>query len=212
MALDQRRYVWRSRKRGLSYYDQTSQVKDLRQEPDFAFLNFSSMLRTLKRLDNAFRRFFSGAGYPRFKGKDRWASATYVFGDGVGFAKNGRLRVQNVGNVRIFQHRPFPDNAKIKTAQIIRQRATGAWFVAFSLELPELEPTEHPGDPVGVDLGVSTIVALSTGEIVEAPRFLRNSQKKLRVQQRRLSRRKKGSSSRQKARRQVAKTYLKIIN
>ena len=212
MALDQRQYVWRSRKRSLNYYDQANQVKELRPGTDFAFLNYSSMQRTLKRLDRAFAAFFVGGGYPRFKAKDRWASVTYTFGDGIGFAKNGRLRVQNIGNIRIFQHRPFPDGAKIKTAQLVRQRATGAWFITFSLELPDSDIPSHSGQPVGIDLGVTTIAALSTGELVAAPHYYRSTERKLRVKQRRLSRRKKGSSGRNKARKQVAKTHLRIAN
>jgi len=212
MALDQRQYVWRTRKHSLNYYDQANQVKELRTGTDFAFLNYSSMQRTLRRLDTAFAAFFAGGGYPRFKAKDRWASATYTFGDGIGFAKNGRLRVQNIGNVRIFQHRDIPNGAKIKTAQIVRQRATGAWFVTLSLELPSLETGPHPGAPVGVDLGVTTVAALSTGELVKAPRPFREAEQGLRVKQRRFSRRKRGSSGRKKAAHQVSKAHLRIAN
>ena len=212
MALDQRQYVWRSRKRSLNYYDQASQVKELRPGTDFAFLNYSSMQRTLKRLDRAFAAFFVGGGYPRFKAKDRWASVTYTFGDGISFARDGRLRVQNVGNVRIFQHRDIPNGAKIKTAQIVRQRATGAWFVTFSLDLPDPELGPHAGDPVGVDLGVTTVAALSTGELIKAPRPLREAERELRVKQRRLSRRKRGSTGRKKAARQVGRAHLRVAN
>jgi putative transposase len=212
MALDQRQYVWRTRKRSLNYYDQANQVKELRPGTDFAFLNYSSMQRTLKRLDRAFAAFFVGGGYPRFKAKDRWASVTYTFGDGISFARDGRLRVQNVGNVRIFQHRDIPNGAKIKTAQIVRQRATGAWFVTFSLDLPDPELGPHAGDPVGVDLGVTTVAALSTGELIKAPRPLREAERELRVKQRRLSRRKRGSTGRKKAARQVGRAHLRVAN
>jgi len=212
MALDQRQYVWRARKRSLNYYDQANQIKELRPGTDFALLNYSSMQRTLRRLDTAFAAFFAGGGFPRFKAKDRWASVTYTFGDGIGFAKNGRLRVQNVGNVRIFQHRDIPDEAKIKTAQIVRQRATGAWFVTFSLDLPDPEFGPHAGGPVGVDLGVTTVAALSTGELIKAPRPLREAERELRVKQRRLSRRKRGSTGRKKAARQVGRAHLRVAN
>jgi len=212
MALDQRRYVWRSRKYGLNYYDQANQIKELRQEPDFAFLNYSSMQRTLRRLDRAFRIFFAGGGYPRFKGEKRWASVLYTFNDGINLAKNGRLYVQNIGNIRIFLHRPIPTSAKIKAVRLIKQRSTDAWFVVFGIELPDIEQAACMDKPVGIDLGISSIVALSTGQIIKAPKFFHKAQCNLRIKQRRMSRRQIGSTGHKKAVQQIAKMHLKIAN
>ena len=156
-ALDERRYLWRARRVSVNYYHQAMQIKDIRADDDrLMLLNFTSMQQTLRRLDKAFAAFFrrikqgETPGYPRFKPRRRWRSVEYRFGDGVGWAKNGRLRVQNVGNVRIFLHRPIPAEAKIKAAIITRHRDGKRWFVCFQLELPDPVPVEHPGQPVGM--------------------------------------------------------------
>ncbi len=218
-ALDERRYLWRARKVSVNYYHQANQIKDIRtDDPDLLLLNFSSIQQTLRRLDKAYSAFFrrirrgETAGYPRFKSRHRWRSVEYRFGDGVGWAKNGRLRIQNAGNIRIFLHRPIPAEAEIKAVIITHHRDGKRWFVCFQLELPDPAPVEHPGQPVGIDLGVTTVAALSTGERVKAPRFYRESQRDLRVKQRRQSRRKNGSAGRREATRQVAKTHERIAN
>jgi len=218
-ALDERCYLWRARKVSVNYYHQANQIKGIRaDDSDLLLLNFSSIQQTLRRLDKAYSAFFrrirrgETPGHPRFKSRRRWRSVEYRFGDGIGWAKNGRLRIQKVGNVRIFLHRPIPAEAKNKVAVITCHRDGKRWFVCFQLELPDPAPIEHPGQPVGIDLGVTTVAALSTGELVKAPRFYREVQRDLRVKQRRQSRRKKGSTGKHKATRQVAKTHERIAN
>jgi len=104
----------------VTYVMQANQLKELRSfDEDVAFLNYSSCQQTLRRLDKAFQAFFRRvkagveAGYPRFKGKGWFKSVCYVYGDGIRL-QAGRLYVQHVGLLRIFQHRAIPDDAKIK--------------------------------------------------------------------------------------------------
>ncbi len=215
-ALDERRYLWRSRKASVSYYSQSSQIKGIRSDdPALMLLNFTSIQRTLRRLDKAFAAFFRRVkrgetpGYPRFKGRNRWHSVVYVFGDGIGWAKNGRLHVQNVGNIRIFQHRNLPEG-NTKTVRLLRKR--DKWYVIFTVDTEAQPVPEHTGTAIGIDLGVTTVVALSNGELVKAPQYLRQSAARLRRQQRRMSRRKKGSSGWRKAAAQIAKTHEHIAN
>ena len=84
--------------------------------------------------------------------------------------------------------------------------------MTFQLELPDPIPVQHLGEPVGLDLGLKNLITLSTGEKVEPPQFFRQSERKLRAQQRRLSRRKQFSTGWRKAQRQIAKTHEHIAN
>jgi putative transposase len=107
-------------------------------------------------------------------------------------------------------HRDIPTDAAIKTVTV--KRDGNKWYACFALDLPDTEPPVHPGPAVGIDLGLSALVTLSTGEKVEPPRYYRKAQAKLRRQQRRVSRRKKFSRGWRKAQRLVAKTHAHIAN
>src|SRR5690606_8744396 len=105
---------------------------------------------------------------------------------------------------------PIPDDATIK--QVIVKRTTGHWYVCLQLEMPDPEPVTHNGPAVGIDIGLYNLLALSDGTLIDNPRWLRTSLSKLRIAQRRLSRRKKFGSGWRKAARQVAKLQEHVAN
>lgn len=216
-ALEERREAWKRARVSINYYDQANQLKAIRAlRPDLARWNYSAAQQLLRRLDKSFKAFFrrikagEKPGFPRFKGKSRFRSVEFRVGDGASL-KDGHLRVQGVGPVKVKWHRAIPDDATIK-AVVVKRDSDGKWYAVFQLERPDPEPRAHPGEPVGVDLGVSTLVALSTGALIEAPRHFRTTERKRRKRQRRLSRRKQFSRRWHKARKQVAKTHRKIAN
>jgi putative transposase len=91
----------------------------------------------MRRLDKAFAAFFRPVeageepGYPRFKGRDRFASIEFpAYGDGIKLV-GGKLRLQHVGTIRIKRHRPI--EGKIKTVTL--KREAGKWYAIFSCDL-----------------------------------------------------------------------------
>lgn len=151
-------------------------------------------------LDKAFKAFFrrikagETPGYPRFKGKNRWKS--FGFKEyGNGFKIDGRrLRLFGVGRVVVRWHRPI--EGRIKTVRIIKK--AGKWYACFACEI-ELNPLPPTGKEIGIDVGIASLLTTSDGEKIENPRWYQNQQRKLRVLQRRVSRRKLGSYNRRKA-------------
>jgi putative transposase len=168
-------------------------------------------LRLERGFENYFERTREGerAGYPRFKGWNRYNSFTYPqYGNGV-VLKDGRLALSKIGSVRIFQHRSLPPNAIIKTCTI--RRDVDKWYACLTLIIEDNQPQLHESkNQVGVDLGLSSLVTLSNGEKIEPPKFLRKSEKKLKREQRRLSRKKKGSQNRRKQVTKLARIHQKI--
>lgn len=216
-ALTERREAWKRCGVSISYYDQANQLKPIREfDEDAAWCNFSSLQQTLRRLrksfDGFFRRVKAGekAGYPRYKGRGWFKSVCYVYDDGIRL-RDGRLYVQNIGLIRIFQHRPLPDDAEIKMA-ILKRDGLGNWFVILQLELPD--PNSAPvGRPaVGIDMGLETFAALSTGETIDNPRWFRASEEKLSVLQRRRSRCKRGSGKYRELSRQIRRLHERTAN
>ena len=216
-AMTERREAWRRCKISINYYTQADQLKEIRKfDADAAWCNYSSLQQTLRRLDKSFQGFFlrikakQKAGYPRYKGKGWFKSIRYVYNDGLRL-KDGRLYVQNIGMIRIFQHRPIPDEAKLKGA-ILKRDKLGHWFVVFQLEFPDKEFPISDKPSVGIDMGLETFAALSTGRLVENPRWFRMAEKKLATLQKRRARTQKGSRANQELLRQIQKLWQEITS
>jgi putative transposase len=134
----------------------------------------------------------------------------YVYGDGIRL-KDERLYVQNVGLVRLFQHRPIPDEGVIKMAVLKRDRV-GNWYVVLQVELPDIDVTVRDGLAVGIDMGLTHFATLSTGEMIENPRWFRESENKLALLQRRRARCKRRSRRYRELNRQIRRLHEQIAN
>ena len=216
LALRERRDVYKTGERSVSYCEQSGRFKETRKAlPSFAATNFSSAQATLRRLDRAFKAFFrrvksgEAPGYPRFKLEGRFRTIEFPsYGDGCKLKENGRLYIQHIGHVKVKLHRPI--EGAIKTVSI--KRSCAKWYVIFSCDLGEAPAPTEEGAVVGIDLGLKSFLVTSEGESVEPPHYYRHSEKKLRRAQRALSRKKKGSNRRRKARERVARLHEKTAN
>src|SRR2546430_2679740 len=163
------------------------------------------------RVDLAFKAFFrrvkagEKAGYPRFRGSDRYDSFTFPQ-SGFSLTHDDRVALSKIGRVKMVYHRPM--KGKVKTCSVQRS-STGKWSVSFSCECePErLEPTPTQ---VGIDVGLKTFATFSNGEEIENPRFFRKEEKALAKVNRTHSKLVKGSPERRKHRKVVARVHERI--
>jgi len=140
------------------------------------------------------------------KKRNRYDSFTYPQS---GFAIDGnRLHLSKIGSVKIKLHQPI--EGRVKTCTI--RRDVDQWYACLSVELPDVQKKEQITSAAGVDVGLKNIVTLSNGEKIEPPKYLRRSEEKLSREQRRLSRKEKGSENRAKQRIKVARVHRKIRN
>ncbi len=214
--LAERRDTYRRMGRSPSYYEQKRGLTKRRNDNPYLPQVHSQVLQDVAlRLERAFERFFKRdkngrkAGYPRFKGSNRYDSFTYPqYGNGA-ILKDGRLQLSKIGAVRIFQHRPIPPNGTVKTCTI--RRDVDTWYACFTVEIENPpQRLRQRKSQVGIDLGLNSLMTLSNGEKVEPPKFLRKSEKKLQREQRRLSRKRKGSQNRRKQVIKLARIHRKI--
>lgn len=190
----------------INYYNQQNELS--KHKSDCQKQVHSQVLQNvLKRVERSFKNFFRGSGYPRFQGRNRYDSFTYPQ-SGFEITDNGKLKLSKIGEINIKQHREI--EGKIKTCTI--KRDVDQWYCSFSVEMDPEPPFEPTGQSVGVDVGLKSLITLSNGEQVKPPKFLRQSEKKLAKAQRELSRKKKGSSNRNKQRIEVARIHRKIRN
>lgn len=217
-ALQQRIEAYQRREVSLRYGQQAAELKAVREADErLAGYSFSAMQQVLRRLDKTFSAFFGrvkrGAkpGFPRFRAKARFHSADMRVGDGLTLRKNGRLGIVGIpGEVKVKWHRPLPAGAKLGAAVVSRR--AGKWFVCFQVDLPDAEPAERSFAPVGIDMGLTSLVALSTGETVATPQHTKNAAAALRRAQRVLARRHRHSRRRHKAKLRVARLSARIAD
>lgn len=214
-ALQQRIEAYRRQGRTLRYADQAAELKAVRAADErLAGFSFSAEQQVLRRLDKAFAAFFrrlkkgGNAGFPRFRAKSMFDSAEMRVGDGLTIRKSKRLGIVGIpGEIKVKWHRPLPSGAKVGAA--VLSRSLGRWFVCFQIELPDIEPRQDFA-PIGIDLGLSALVALSTGETIPTPQITRDHAAALRRRQRKLARAKRGSRGRKVAKLAVTKLQATI--
>jgi putative transposase len=215
-GLQQRIEAYRRRGLGLRYVDQANELKAVRAVDDrLAGFSFSAEQQVLRRLDKAFRAFYrrlkkrdGKAGFPRFQAKSRYDSAEFRVGDGLTIRKTKRLGITGIpGEVKVKWHRPLPEGAKVGAA--VLSRSNGRWFVCFQIEVAT-QAVERPVSTIGIDLGLSSLVALSTGAMIPAPQWTKRAAKGLRRRQRALSRKRRFSAGWKRARGAVARHQAKI--
>jgi putative transposase len=216
-SLFERKEAYERDKVTLNYYDQANELSGAKKDDEYLAGVHSQVLQdVLKRLDKAFQNFSRRVrqgvrpGYPRFKSYDRYDSFTYPQS---GYKLEGdNLVLSKIGTVKIKQHRPIPKDAIVKTCAI--KREADQWYAIFTVELQNTLPQEKAviTSPVGIDLGIKELITLSTSEKVHNPKWLRASEHKLAKEQRRLSKRRKGSANRKKQKREVQKVHRKICN
>ena len=214
LCLEQRNFLWKQRKKSISAYDQSSQLPDIKKEfPEFKNVGSQVLQNVTDRVGFAYNLFFSNmknnkerAGKPKYKSISKYKSFTLK---DSGWRLNGKhLNIKNVGIFKLYKSREILGDIKQIT---IKRDSCGDWFVFFSCDnVPKPEYVDFEKDFIGLDVGISSFLTDSEGNKINNPRFFVNAQKKLRTKQRKLSRRKKCSTCRAKARRQVAKQHRKI--
>lgn len=217
-GLQQRIEAYRRQGISLRYGNQAAELKAVRAVDDrLAGYSFSAEQQVLRRLDKTFSAFFGrvkrGAkpGFPRFRSKARFDSAEFRVGDGLTIRKSKRIGIVGIpGEIKVKWHRDLPAGAKLGAAVISRK--AGKWYVCFQVELPDAEPAEREFSPVGIDMGLTSLVALSTGETVPTPQLTKRSANALRKAQRAVARKKRNSKRQRKAKARVARLYAHVAN
>ena len=202
-----------SREIASNYYSQAKQlpeIKDLREE--YHDVHSQVLQDVLRRVQKAFDAFFlrckrgEEPGYPRFQGTGRYDSFTYPQA-GFSLTHDSRIGLSKIGSIKVKLHRAI--KGTIKTCTI--KREGDHWYVIFSCEVEPL-PLPETQEAVGIDLGLLHFATLSTGAMIENPRYLRQAEKKLQTLQQALSRKKRGSHRRKKAVKQLAREHRKVRN
>ena len=215
--------AWKNENKSLSQYDQTKTIPLLKQQHAAFKQVYSQVLQQVsQRVDWAFKGFFrrlkeksktgEKAGFPRYKGQNRYDSITYPqFANGCRLDDRG-LRLGSIGCIRIVQHRPLDGIPKSCT---ITRTATGKWFVSISCDIGEKDKKPTAGSAVGIDVGLNSFAVTSDGQKIENQRFFRQEEKNLAKAQRKwdaVKKRPKTDPTREKRRKVIGRVHERIRN
>jgi len=212
-ALRLRTDAYYQRQARISYADTSAALTLLKHEPETAWLNEVSSVppqQALRHLDRAFRTFFEGrAKYPAFKKKHGKQAAEYTTSAFRWEAEKRSLTLAKMeAPLAIVWSRAFSGDP---TTITVTKDPAGRYFVSFLVE--EEIALLPPADAViGLDMGVSALVTLSTGEKITNPKHFAHSRSRLKTAQKALARKQKGSQHRDKARQKVARAHAKIAD
>jgi putative transposase len=177
--------------------------------PELKTVNAQMLQQVLRKLETAFvdmKR--KGMGFPRFKNKYRMRS--FVFPQMLKNCIQGNsIKLPQLGTVEFIKSREIPDGFIVKQARIVR-KASG-YFLMLSLECDVNVPDAMPhGFPIGIDLGLEQFLATSEGKLVKRPKFLKTEHRQLKLLQRRLKNKKKGSNNRHKLNKKIARLHQRV--
>jgi len=216
-CLRERIETYKKEKKSIFQSEQKKKLPLLKKRnPQFKQVNSQTLQDVIERLDRAFQGFFrrlkarnGRAGFPRFKGQNRYDSFTLKQTGWKLKLKERTLEIKNIGKLKLIYHRPIEGTIKTIT---IRRTLTNQWFAIFSCNNVPQRLLSKTNKAIAIDVGCQSFLTDSNGNKITHPRFFKNSQSLLAFRQQRLSQKAKDSERRKKARLLVAKIHQKIFN
>ena len=213
MALNVRIEAYRKLGKTVNRFDLQKELPEIKKEFEWVKdANAQSLQCVLKRLDEAYQSFFRGGGFPRFAKKGKWKSIEFPQNVAVqpGCRANGKIWLPKIGLVNYHKSRDL--DGIIKTTKVVKE--IDGWYICLSCERgrPAVEPHHlHPGDnQVGCDVGVAQFITTSDGEMFDNPKWFHSYSRDLRILQRSVARKERGSGNRRKAVGKLQKLHTKI--
>ena len=198
--------------RRTAYEMHSSLATEWRQtKPWYSSVSSDVLQQSLRHLDKAFSGFFKqGRGFPKFK---RYHDVGIEFKPKTVRITGNRITFPVLGQMKFFLSREIPESWEIRTVTLRRQ--VDGWYASILLRdesIPDtpMKTKQEIKTCIGVDVGVKKLASLSNGMLIPNPHFEQQSSRRLRIRQRRLSRKKRGSKNRAKAAKRVARVHQKI--
>ena len=213
-ALAERSRAWTQEQRRVTQAETSKMLTSWKRDPETAWLAEPSkgpLQATLRHLQDAYSRFWNKqTGYPKFKKKGRSKDSATYFRNCFTY-RNGQIKLAEQSEpLDIRWSRPLPDGADPSQVTVSRDSA-GRYYISILVD--DTVISHPPTDTtIGIDAGITTLYTLSTGEKITNPRHEKKDREKLARAQRQLSKKKKGSKNREKARQKVARIHARIAD
>lgn len=208
--LNKRKETYLEDKKSLNYYDNANDLTQLKKDENFNWLkeiNSQSLQSSLRNLDSSYMRFFKKqTKFPRFKSK--CDKQSFKIPQSVSIENNKLSIPKFKEGIKINLYREIEGKIIFAT---ISKTTTKNYYVSLTCEV-QYQPYVKTNSKVGIDTGIKDLAILSDGITYENIKSLKNNLKKLKYEQRQLSKKVKNSSSRNKQRKNIAVIHEKITN
>jgi len=215
--LAERIEAYKSEKQTISRFAQDKSLTELKHELEWLKEADSTALQAVvQNLDSAYQNFFRRVkngekpGFPKFKSKrgNRKSYKSKAVGKSIEVCEKS-IKLPKLGIVECRVSKKI--EGRIISATV-SQNPSGKYFVSVCCTDVEIEPLEKTGAIVGLDVGIKEFAITSDENKHENHKYLSKFEKKLKREQRRLSRKPKGSQNRNKSRVKVARIHEKVSN
>ena len=206
LALETKNTAYLGSKHNFSPFDLIKQLPELKKECEWLKeVNSQSLQQSIQNMDIAFKKFFKGAGFPKFKKKSNGGS--FSIPQNVIVENNLLIIPKFKEGIDIILHREIKGTIKSATISVT---PTGKYFVSILVDTNTEIPNKAPiteSTTIGIDLGIKDFAITSDGEVFDNPKNLRKAQSKLKYVQRKYS---KNKGKRTKKR--LALLHEKVVN
>jgi len=190
LALETKVSAFLGSKHNFSSFDLVKQLPELKKECEWLKeVNSQSLQQSIQNMDIAFKKFFKGAGFPKYKLKHK-GKQCFLVPQSVSINGNKLMIPKFKKGIEIVLHREIKGDIKSATISVT---PTGKYFVSIlvdtNIEIPIKAPIKEE-TTIGIDLGIKTFAVTSNGEVFENPKNLRKAQSKLKYTQRKYSKNK----------------------
>jgi len=207
LALETKNTAYLGSKHNFSPFDLIKQLPELKKECEWLKeVNSQSLQQAIQNMDIAFKKFFKGAGFPKFKSKHK-SKQSFAVPQNVIIENNLLIIPKFKEGIKIVLHRPIKGNIKSAT---VSRTPTGKYFASILVDTNTEKPTKAPikeNSTIGIDLGIKDFAITSEGEVFDNPKYLHKAQSKLKYVQQKYSKN-KGKRTKQ----HLALLHEKVIN
>jgi len=212
LGLETKISAYAANKTNVNCFELNKQITELKKDLDWLNAPSQALQMAMRNLDNAYHGFFRGGGFPKFKSKH--SRQSFQLPQGVRISDdNKHIFIPKLKWVGIDLHRALPDG-DVKTV-IVSKTTTNKYFISILVDTKRESPrkkTIRESTSVGIDLGIKDFAITSDGMKFENKDFMKSTMRKLRVAQRSLARRDKGSKGYERQRLRVALLHEKVRN
>lgn len=204
LGLEIRISAWKTKQQSVSKFDLMKQLVDIKDIDWIADVPSQSLQSVIERLDNSYKKFFKGGGFPKWANKRRYKSMLFKSATVVG----NRVKLPKIGSVKMFKDAEI--KGEIKTATIIKE--VNGYSICITTDATKNIQNNDESQVIGLDMGVSYLYVDSKGRFTNNPKHFKKYEQQLRVQNRALARKKKGSNRWKRQAKALSVLHHKIAN
>lgn len=204
LGLEIRIAAYRNKQQSVNKFELMKQLVDIKDIDWIADVPSQSLQNVIERLDSSYQKFFKGGGFPKWANKHKYNSivlkSATLFGN--------RIKLPKIGVLKMFKDAEI--KGEVKTATIIKE-STG-YFICITTGTTKDIQNKDENQVIGLDMGVKYLYVDSNGNFVNNPKHFKKYERQLRIENRSLSRKKKGSGKWKKQVKRLSLLHHKIAN